>query len=71
MRVLNELDRFHLVIDVIKRLPQLAPRRLRCAADARQARRAPAYIAAHGVDLPEIANWQWTGSTSAATSSER
>ena len=29
------------------------------------------YIAAHGVDLPEIANWQWTGSTSAATSSER
>ena len=23
------------------------------------------------VDLPEIANWQWTGSTSAATSSER
>ena len=72
MRVLNELDRFHLVIDVVKRLPQLetaVPTPCsRCATKLVEHRQ---YIAAHGVDLPEIANWQWTGSTSAATSSER
>ena len=68
MRVLNELDRFHLVIDVVKRLPQLGNRGAYTVQQMRDKLvEHRQYIAAHGVDLPEIANWQWTGSTSAAT----
>ncbi len=54
---MNDLDRFHLVADVIDRVPQLGPR----AAYARQAIRDKPiehkqYIAKHGEDLPEIRN---------------
>jgi len=60
MVVLNELDRFHLVGDVIDRLPALGSR----AAYAKQAmhdklidhRR---YIMVHGDDMPEISGWKW------------
>ncbi len=60
MVVLNELDRFHLVGAVIDRLPQLGP----AAAYAKQAIRDKliehrGYIAAHGKDLPEVADWRW------------
>jgi xylulose-5-phosphate/fructose-6-phosphate phosphoketolase len=60
MVVMNDLDRFHLVGDVIDRVPQLGPR----AAYAKQAMRDKLiehkqYIEQHGEDLPEIRNWQW------------
>jgi len=59
MVVLNDLDRFHLVADVIDRVPTLGPR----AAYAQQAIREKLiehkrYIATHGVDMPEIRNWR-------------
>jgi xylulose-5-phosphate/fructose-6-phosphate phosphoketolase len=62
MVVMNDLDRFHLVMDVIDRVPQLGPG----AAYVKQAlfdklvdhKR---YIAEHGEDLPEIRNWRWKG----------
>ncbi|MDQ6808864.1 MAG: phosphoketolase family protein [Verrucomicrobiota bacterium] len=66
MVVLNDLDRFHLVGDVIDRVPSLGPR----AAYAQQAIRDKLlehkqYITTHGEDMPEILNWKW-GATKAA-----
>ena len=60
MVVMNDLDRFHLVMDVIDRVPQLGPR----AAYAKQALRDKLiehkhYIAEYGEDMPEIRNWKW------------
>ncbi|OQZ05292.1 MAG: hypothetical protein B6D36_10845 [Planctomycetes bacterium UTPLA1] len=60
MVVLNDMDRFHLVCDVIDRVPGLAAR----TADVRQAMldkrtENTRYIAVHGEDLPEIRNWKW------------
>ena len=53
MRVLNELDRFHLVIDVVKRLPQLGNRGAYTVQQMRDKLvEHRQYIAAHGVDLP-------------------
>jgi xylulose-5-phosphate/fructose-6-phosphate phosphoketolase len=60
MVVMNDLDRFHLVADVIDRVPGLGLK----AANVKQALRDKLidhkqYIAAHGEDLPEIRNWRW------------
>jgi xylulose-5-phosphate/fructose-6-phosphate phosphoketolase len=60
MVMLNDLDRFHLVMDVIDRVPGLANR----AGELRQEmvdRRlaARAYTREHGEDDPEISNWNW------------
>ena len=62
MRVLNDIDRFHLVIDVIQRLPELGNRGAYLVqrmndklVEHRQ------YIRDNGVDLPEIRAWQWNG----------
>ena len=62
MVMMNDLDRFHLVMDVIDRVPSLGSRAatLRQAmADARLAARA--YTREHGEDDPAIANWTWPG----------
>ncbi len=62
MTVMNDLDRFHLVGDVIDRLPQLGTR----GAYAKQTLgekliEHKQYISKHGDDLPEIRNWRWSG----------
>ncbi|PWB78218.1 MAG: phosphoketolase [Candidatus Methylomirabilota bacterium] len=63
MAVLNDLDRFHLVGDVIDRVPSLGSR----AAYITQFIRNKLidhkrYIHTHGQDMPEIRNWRWSAS---------
>lgn len=60
MTVLNDLDRYHLAMDVIDRVPRLRS----VAAHEKQMLRDilienKLYIAEHGQDLPEIRDWQW------------
>ena len=62
MAVINELDRFHLFLDVIDRVGSLAP----IAAHAHQEIRDKLvehkeYVHRHGQDLPEIREWKWSG----------
>jgi xylulose-5-phosphate/fructose-6-phosphate phosphoketolase len=60
MVMLNDLDRFHLVIDVIDRVPGLAERAGRLRQEMEERRlRARAYTRAHGDDDPEIRDWTW------------
>ena len=62
MTVLNDLDRFHLVLDVIARVPGLAAE-ARAAALAEHCRTKlrehARYIRLHGEDMPEIRDWRW------------
>ncbi|MGA4837600.1 phosphoketolase family protein [Streptomyces sp. G45] len=62
MVVRNDMDRYRLVMDVIDRVPgcgvRAAELRQRMA-DART--RHHAWIREHGTDLPEVADWTWTG----------
>ena len=60
MVMLNDLDRFHLVIDLIDRLPHLAGTADHLRQDMIDSRlRARAYGREHGEDPPEIRDWAW------------
>ena len=66
MVMLNDLDRFHLVMDVIDRVPGLGPR----AAELRhlmvdERLRHRAYTREHGDDMPGVRDWTWPGSDGA------
>jgi xylulose-5-phosphate/fructose-6-phosphate phosphoketolase len=63
MVMLNDLDRYHLVIDVIDRVPGLGERAAGLRQEMFDARlRARAYTREVGDDLPEVRDWSWPGS---------
>jgi xylulose-5-phosphate/fructose-6-phosphate phosphoketolase len=64
MVVMNEVDRFHLAMDAIDRVPRLADQ----AVYLKQALRNKLidhkrYISTYGEDMPEIQNWRWANPT--------
>lgn len=65
MCVLNEIDRFHLALDVIDRVPSLRDVSSHVREELRDRLiRHTVYIREHGDDLPEIRDWVWRDATS-------
>jgi xylulose-5-phosphate/fructose-6-phosphate phosphoketolase len=69
MLMLNDMDRFHLVMDVIDRVPSLGSR----AAPLRQQMvderlRHRAYTREHGEDMHDVRDWTWPAGTPAPAS---
>jgi xylulose-5-phosphate/fructose-6-phosphate phosphoketolase len=61
MTVLNDMDRFHLVMDTIDRLPQTDNKGVYLKQQLKDKLvEHKQYIARHGQDMPEIRNWKWT-----------
>jgi xylulose-5-phosphate/fructose-6-phosphate phosphoketolase len=60
LALLNETSRFHLVIDVIDRVPRLQARAAHLKEEMRNAIiENTSYAHEHGHDRPEIVNWVW------------
>jgi xylulose-5-phosphate/fructose-6-phosphate phosphoketolase len=61
MTVLNDLDRFHLVIDTVDRVPQTADQGIYLKQELKDKLvEHKQYINQYGEDLPEIRNWKWS-----------
>ena len=61
MTVLNELDRFHLVMDAINRLPQTGDKGIHLKMQLQDKLiEHKLYINTNGEDMPEIRNWKWS-----------
>jgi xylulose-5-phosphate/fructose-6-phosphate phosphoketolase len=68
MVMLNDLDRYHLVMDVIDRVPELGERAAGLRQRMSDARlHARAYTREHGEDPPEVRDWTWPGAPPAET----
>ncbi|MBY3054216.1 phosphoketolase family protein [Rhizobium laguerreae] len=60
MTVLNELDRFHLAIEAIERVPGLKEKAGEAlAAFRRKLAKHHDYVREYGEDMPEVRNWKW------------
>jgi len=64
MTVLNDLDRFHLVMDAIDRLPKTGDKGVRLKQQLMDKLvEHKTYIDTNGQDMPEIRNWKWGSSS--------
>ncbi len=62
MTVLNDLDRFHLVMDAVDRLPATSEDGAALKAELAEKLKAHrTWIEREGVDMPEITSWRWPG----------
>ena len=62
MVMMNDLDRFHLVMDVVDRVPGLQDEAAELRQDMEDARlQARAYTREHGEDDPAVSGWTWPG----------
>ena len=62
MVMLNDLDRYHLAIDVLDRVPGLAVAHAELRQELVDARLlARAYTREYGDDIPEVRDWRWPG----------
>jgi xylulose-5-phosphate/fructose-6-phosphate phosphoketolase len=62
MTVLNDLDRFHLVMDTIDRLPQTGEKGVYLKQQLKDKLiQHKQYIDKYGQDMQEIQNWKWPG----------
>jgi xylulose-5-phosphate/fructose-6-phosphate phosphoketolase len=60
MTVLNDLDRFHLAMDTVDRLPQTGEKGIHLKQRLKDKLfEHRAYINRYGQDMPEIRNWKW------------
>ncbi len=66
MAVINNLDRYQLLLDVFERVPRLQPQleqaRARYWATMEKHK---LYLIEHGEDMPEVAQWRWTSASRA------
>ena len=63
MVMMNHLDRFHLVMDVIDRVPGLGEREAHLRQQMVDERlRHREYTREHGDDTPDVREWTWPGS---------
>ncbi len=62
MCVLNHIDRFTLVLDVVKRVPKLAGNVAKAEqTHSEKMQQHKLYVSEHGEDMPEVRNWAWVG----------
>jgi xylulose-5-phosphate/fructose-6-phosphate phosphoketolase len=62
MTVLNDMDRFHLVMDVIDRVPETGEWGIALKQQLYDKRiEHKRYITTYGQDMPEIRDWKWKG----------
>ena len=62
MVVLNNMDRYQLALDAIRRIPRLRNRVDEATERYRQTiARHKAWVSEHGEDMPEVRDWQWSG----------
>ena len=60
--LLNNLDRYQLALDAIRRIPRLAGQvQAETARFDAAMQRHKRYISQHGDDMPEVLNWRWPG----------
>lgn len=67
MAVMNELDRFHLTMAAVRRLPDIGTEGTRVINDCKRSlEEHSGYVCEHGEDMPEIQSWSWAYKTAEA-----